>query len=49
MPLTGYFLELCFEVFGFALVIFDFFDPKADIHFANVNQRVIDMLFMVFI
>ena len=46
--LIGYFLELYFEVFGFILVMFNFFDPKADMHIASVNQRVIDMLFMVF-
>ena len=45
--LIGYFLELYFEVFGFVLVMSDFFDPKADMHIASVNQKVIDMLFMV--
>ena len=48
MLLIGYFLELYFEVFGFVLVMFDFFEPKADMHIANVNKRVIDMLIMVF-
>ena len=27
----------------------DSFDPKADIHIVNVNQRINDMLFIVFI
>ena len=43
------FLELYFEVFEFGLVMFDSFDPKADMHIANVNQRINDMLFIVFI
>ena len=42
--LKGDFLKLCFEVFGFELVMFDSFDPKADMHIANGNQRVSDML-----
>ena len=46
--LIGYFLELYFEIFGFFLVMNYFFDATADIHIANVNQRVIDMLLMVF-
>ena len=46
--LIGYFLELHFEVFGFVLVMYDFFDPTADMHIANVNKRVINMLLMVF-
>ena len=45
--LIGYFLELYFEVFRFVLVMSDFFDPKANMHIASVNQKVIDMLFMV--
>ena len=42
------FLELYFEVFGFVSVVFGLFDPKANMYIANVNQRVIDMLFSVF-
>ena len=37
-----------FEVFGFVSVVSGLFDPKADMYIANVNQRVIDMLFSVF-
>ena len=47
--LIGYFLELYFEVFGFFSVMYCFFDATADMHNANVNQRVIDMMLMVFI
>ena len=42
--LKGYFLELYFEVFGFVLVMFDFFDPTADMHIANVNHLQSDSL-----
>ena len=48
MVLLRIFLELYFEVLGFVSVMFSFFDPKTDMYIANVNQRVIDMLFMVF-
>ena len=29
--------------------MFDSFDPKADMHIANVNQRINDILFIGFI
>ena len=46
--LKGYFFsKLYFKVFGFGLVMFDSFDPKADMHIANVNQRVNDVIFRI--
>ena len=39
--LKGFFYKHSSEVFGFGLVMFDSFDPKAEIHIGNVNQRVI--------
>ena len=38
------FLELYFEVFGFVLVMFDFVEPTADMHIANVNHLQSDSL-----
>ena len=41
----GYFLKLCFEVFGFCLLMFDPFDLKADMHIVSVKQRVSEWYF----
>ena len=42
--LVGSFLELYFKVFGFVFVMFNFFDPTADMHIANVNHLQSDSL-----
>ena len=40
-----FFLKLYFEAFRFGLVMFDSFDPKADMHIANMKQRMSDVIF----
>ena len=42
---TSFKKEPYFEVFGFGLVMIDSFDPRADMHIADVNQRESDTIF----
>ena len=41
---TSFKKEPYFEVFGFGLVMIDSFDPRADMHIADVNQRESDRI-----